>query len=131
MKFKFMMYSNIFLALPVVFAALYSEWVYCFFALGILVFSPLYHWYKIKNPDSFLFKVFKNLDWMFAISAFLYMYFYVYQNIDAEKNEFYLLLTSLIAFFWYGWKKKEYDKWHPWFHVAAPIVSSAILIFSN
>ena len=35
-----MLFSNIFLILPVVFAALYQSWLYFFLALGLMVFSP-------------------------------------------------------------------------------------------
>lgn len=124
-----MMTSNIFLALPVIFAGIYQEWIYCFLASGLLLFSPLYHWYKINKPISVLFKLFKKLDWLFAISAFVYMYYYTYQNIEGYLQMiFYVLLSLVLVFFWYGYKKNDYEKWHPWFHIIAPIVSSAILI---
>ena len=127
-----MMYSNIFLSLPVIFGGIYQQWLYCFLASGLFVFSPLYHWYKINKPSSFLFKLFKKLDWLFAISAFAYMYYYTYQKIEGYKGIiFYILLTLVLVFFWYGYKKNDYEKWHPWFHIIAPIISSAILIVAN
>lgn len=129
---KLMMFSNIFLILPVIFAGFYHQWLYCFLASGLLVFSPLYHWYKINKPISFSFKLFKKLDWIFAISAFIYMYYYTYQNIEGYKQFlFYILLSLVLIFFWYGYKKNDYQKWHPWFHVVAPIISSSILIVAN
>jgi CDP-diglyceride synthetase len=129
MKYKFMMYSNIFLSLPVIFAGIYQEWLYCFLASGLLIFSPLYHWYRIIKPTSFSFRLYKKLDWSFAISAFIYMYYFTYQNIYGYKQFiFYILLSLVLVFFWYGYKKKDYEKWHPYFHIIAPLISSAILI---
>ena len=131
-KEYFMMLSNIFLILPVFFAALYHEWLYCFFASGLFIFSPLFHWYKITNPSSVQYRVFRKVDWAFAIAAFLYMYYYVYQYIDgANAVVLYMLLSITIVFFWYGWRRGDYEKWHPWFHIVAPLVSSAILIAAH
>lgn len=126
------MFSNIFLALPVVFAFIHQQWLYCFLASGLLIFSPLYHWYKLSHPKSLLFNIFKKGDWIFAISAFIYMYYYVYQYIQTKKQLiFYILLSLVLVFFWYGYKKNDYEKWHPWFHIIAPIISSAILIVAS
>jgi len=97
---KFMMFSNIFLALPVIFAAIYGEWLYCFFASGLLVFSPLFHWYRIVNTESFYFKLFKTMDWMFAIGAFFYMYYYIFTNTHFhEKTFLFTALTAVVIFF--------------------------------
>ncbi|MBP6974561.1 MAG: hypothetical protein KBB54_01310 [Candidatus Pacebacteria bacterium] len=128
----FMMASNIFLILPVIFAALYHQWLYCFFASGIFIFSPLFHWYRITNPTSPLFRVFKTADWLFAVGAFIYMYYYVF-NYIYEKYQILLsvLLTLVVIFFWYGWRRADYSKMHPWFHIIAPIVSSVILIAAH
>lgn len=127
-----MMLSNIFLILPVIFAALYHQWLYCFFASGIFIFSPLFHWQRITNPASIQFQIFKIADWSFAVGAFVYMYYFIYQYISGQaQNILYFLLTLVVIFFWYGWRRGEYDVWHPWFHIAAPIVSSLILIIAN
>ena len=132
MKNKLMMYSNIFLSLPVIFAGIYDQYLYCFFASGLLIFSPLYHWYRINKHNSFSFIIFKKLDWSFAIGAFIYMYYYTFKNIEGYKEvTFCILLSLVLVFFWYGYKKNDYEKWHPWFHVVAPIISSAILIVAN
>lgn len=127
-----MIISNVFLAFPVIFAGIYREWIYCFLAGGLLIFSPLYHISKIKSPVSLYFKIFKKFDWLFAIGAFLYMYNYVYLHISGGYQfVFYVLLSLVILFFWYGYKKGDYQKTHPWFHIIAPIISSAILIVSH
>lgn len=132
MKNRLMMFSNIFLALPVVFAGVYKEWLYCFLASGLFVFSPLYHWYKIIKPTSFYFNLFKKLDWICAVCAFIYMYYYTYQNIEGNKQIiFYMLLSLVLIFFWYGYKKGDYEKIHPWFHVIAPIISSTIFVMAH
>jgi CDP-diglyceride synthetase len=132
MKNKLMMFSNIFLAFPVIFAGIYQEWLYYFLASGLLVFSPLYHWFRINKSTSFSFKLSKKLDWSFAVSAFIYMYYYAYQNTKEDSwIIFYVLLSLVLVFFWYGYKKSDYEKWHPWFHIIAPIISSAILIVAN
>ncbi len=129
---SFMMFSNIFLGLPVIFAVIYQQWLYSFFASGLFVFSPLFHCYRINNSNPSLFKLFNLFDWLFAIGAFIYMYFYVYQYIEGQSKILLLILLSLVViFFWYGWKKADYEKLHPWFHVIAPIVSSLILILAN
>lgn len=128
----FMMISNIFLVLPVIFAAIYQEWLYCFFASGLFIFSPLYHWTKITAIKSGYFVLFKTSDWLFAFGAFFYMYFYVNQNISSWwEITLYLLLSFVILFFLYGWRKADYEKWHPWFHIVAPVVSSIILIVAH
>ncbi len=127
-----MMLSNIFLGLPVIFAAMYHQWLYCFFAGGLFIFSPLFHWYRIYSPKSLSFKVFKTFDWLFAVSAFLYMYYYIYQYTQGSAMPIlFFLLTSVVIFFWYGWKRADYEKSHPWFHIVAPMVSSLILILAN
>ena len=60
------------------------------------------------------------------------MYYYVYQNISGlNKIIFYALLFLVILFFWYGYKKGDYEKIHPYFHIIAPIISSAILIVAH
>lgn len=126
------MFSNIFLSLPVIVSFLYKQWLYFFLASGLLFFSPLYHWYKINRSISLSFKIFRKLDWSFAVCAFVYMYYYAYENTKGYSwIIFYLLLSLVVVFFWYGYKKSDYEKWHPWFHVVAPIVSSAILIIAH
>ncbi len=131
-KDYFMMFSNLFLLLPVVWAGVYSQWLYLFLASGLAIFSPLYHWYRINNKSYFYTRLFNNLDWLFAIGAFAYMFFYVYKYVPvSQKIDFYVLLSLLILFFWYGYKFGSYAKIHPWFHIFAPIVSSAILIVAN
>ncbi len=128
----FMMFSNLFLGLPVLFAALYHEWLYCFFASGIFVFSPLFHWWRVSKRSSFSFRVFKILDWLFAIGAFVYMYFYIHQYAEGLSVPIlYCVLTLVVVFFWYGWKRADYEKFHPWFHIIAPLVSSLILVVAN
>jgi hypothetical protein len=129
---RFMMFSNIFLILPVLFAAIYHQWLYFFFASGLFIFSPLFHWYQITNRSSTLFQVFKTFDWLFAISAFIYMYYYIYRYTGGiSQLSLYFSLSLIVIFFWYGWRRGDYHKWHPWFHIIAPIVSSAILIVAN
>ncbi len=126
------MLSNIFLIMPVLFAGAYHQWLYFFFASGLCIFSPLYHWYKTKNPQSPSFILYKTCDWAFALGAFVYMYYYIYRNVFGQsKTILYILLSLVVAFFWYGWKRADYEKLHPWFHVIAPIVSSAILVVAH
>ena len=127
-----MMLSNIFLIIPAIVAGIYHQWLYCFFASGIFIFSPLFHWYRIKDRVSKKFTLFKTFDWLFAISAFIYMYLYIYfYGYNLNQNILYILLTGVVIFFWYGWKKADYKKLHPWFHVIAPLVSTTILVTLN
>lgn len=127
----FMMVSNIFLALPAIVAGMYHQWLYCFFASGIFIFSPLFHWYRITNPRSTFLKLFKMLDWFFAVGAFLYMYYYIYAYTTTYQTTLFIFLTLVVIFFWYGWKRASYEKFHPWFHIVAPLVSTAILVVAN
>ena len=124
-----MMLSNPFLVLPVFFAAMYQEWLYFFFAVGLCIFSPLYHWYQIHKPGSNLFHAYRRLDLAFAVGAFMYMYTWVYQY-GVKKIVFFVLLSLVVLFFLYG-RRADYKKLHPWFHIVAPIISSAILILPN
>ena len=126
-----MMLSNIFLILPALTAALYQQWLYCFFATGIFIFSPIFHWYRLIDRKSKQFTIFKILDWSFAVSAFLYMYYYIYIYATNYKITLFTLLTLVVLFFWYGWKRASYEKLHPLFHIIAPIVSTAILLVVN
>src|SRR3989344_4556125 len=121
-----MIVSNIFFILPVIYAAIYHEWLYLFFATGVFIFSPLYHWYQIINPRSLRFYLFKTLDWMFAVGAFIYMYYYTNTHTEGTgKLILFSLLSLAIIFFLFGWRK-HYAKLHPWFHIIAPTVSSLI-----
>jgi hypothetical protein len=124
------MISNIFLILPVGFAAFYHAWLYLFFATGLLIFSPLYHWYKIYRPQSRLYFWFAYADYLLAIGAFMYMYYYAFRYDNGYSTLMVVLLSLLVLFFWYG-RRRNYDAWHPWFHVLAPIVSSLILIAAH
>lgn len=127
----FIMFSNIFLVIPAITAGIYHQWLYCFFATGLVIFSPLFHWYRIKNINSGKYKVFKTLDWLFAIGAFLYMYYYIFNKINTYQTLLFILLTLVVVFFWYGWKKASYEKFHPWFHIVASLVSTLILLIAN
>lgn len=127
----FMMVSNIFLVLPAIVAGMYHQWLYCFFASGIFFFSPLFHRYRIIKPESRLFRLFKTFDWLFAVGAFLYMYYYIYAFTDSYQTTLFVLLTLVVIFFWYGWKRASYEKFHPWFHIVAPLVSTLILVIAN
>jgi len=132
MKNRFMIFSNIFLILPVIFAGVYHQWLYCFFATGLFIFSPLFHWYRTNSVNSILYSLFKTLDWIFAVCAFIYMYYYIYEYTQGSiKLMLFILLSLVVLFFWYGWKRADYEKYHPWFHIVAPLVSSLILILAN
>jgi len=126
-----MLFSNIFLVLPVIFSVIYHQWLYCFLASGLLIFSPLYHLFRIIKHNSLCFNIFKKLDWLFAVMAFIYMYYYVYMFVLNYKLLFYILLSFVLVYFWYGYKKGDYNKTHPWFHIIAPIISLAILVSAH
>ena len=128
----FILLSNLFLILPALFAAIYSEWLFCFFAGGLFIFSPLFHWRRITNPSGAYFVIFRLIDWAFATTVFVYMYRYVYHHfIHDVALLFYASLLLVIIFFLYGWRRGDYNMWHPWFHIIASIVSSAILIMAH
>ena len=131
-KNNFLMFSNIFLLLPVIFSIIYQEWLYLFFSTGISLFSTLYHWESIHLKRMDIHKKFRLLDWLFAIGSFSYMYFYTYIN-TASTIRFFLIsyLTIVILFFFYGWKAGNYEKLHPWFHIIAGMVSAVILITAH
>ncbi len=127
---NFMMLSNIFLFIPVVASAWVHEWLYFFFALGISIFSPIYHYLteynskyvKLRNRA-------KELDWIFAIGAHIYMYYFIFTNVPhSSQPPLFILLSFSIMFFWYGFKFGDYKKFHPWFHVVAPIISGLIVM---
>ncbi len=127
----FMIFSNIFLVLPVMYASLYHERIYLFLASGVFIFSSLYHWYKIEKSQSKLLFVFEWSDWYFVLAAFLYMYYYIYKY---DANEYKIILFALLSFavlfFWYG-RRIDYKRLHPWFHVIGPLISSVILILAH
>lgn len=130
-RLNIMLLSNVFLVLPVIFAAMYQSWLYLFLAAGLFIFSPLYHWYDMYRPKSVLSRWFRNIDVLFARCAFVYMYYYALRYSPGLYGIVMCILLSLtVLFFWYA-QGHRYQKWHPWFHVLAPIVSSAILIFAH
>lgn len=124
-----MLFSNIFLFLPVVAAAWIHEWLYFAFALGLSIFSPLYHYLKIYKPNSKYLPGVKAADWLIAVGAYLYMFYFIFTK-DAPGLRLFLFsaLTFTVLFFWYGFRFRKYKNLHPWFHVMAPIVSSIIVI---
>ncbi|MDB4991899.1 MAG: hypothetical protein JWL75_144 [Parcubacteria group bacterium] len=124
-----MMFSNVFLLLPAVFAGVYHQWLYFFFALGLCIFSPLYHWHQIHRYNSQLFHLNRRLDLAFAVGAFIYMFYWISQY-GQYKIIFTILLLLMVIFFLYG-RRKDYKRFHPWFHILAPILSSAILIVAH
>lgn len=126
-----MIFSNVFLILPVVYSIVYHEWLYLFLSGSLLVFSPLYHWYKIYKPKSSTFFMLQKLDVGFGVSSFLYMYYFIYKYSHKQYGVMlYFLLTFAVLFFLYA-QGKRYNKLHPWFHLIAPAVSSGILILSH
>lgn len=128
----FMLSSNIFLAIPVVIAFLKKEWIYFGLALGLLIFSPLYHFFDIYNENSYFLQLFRILDWSTAIGAYIYMYYFVLFRIPKNlKIHFFIFLTLTIIFFIYGYKFEDYEIWHPYFHIIAPIVSGAIVYYAK
>lgn len=127
-----MLFSNVFLFLPVIISVWKGEWVYFTFALGLAIFSPIYHYLtEYKAQITKLQKIFKNLDWIFAIGAYIYMYYFIFERVELYQAILFILLTSTILFFYYGYKFGNYKKWHPWFHVIAPIISSMIVFLSK
>ncbi len=128
----FMMVSNCFLAIPIVFSFIYGEWLYLFFAVGALIFSYLYHWFKIRDRETILFPLFRFFDWSFAAAAFFYMFYFSYHFLSGSLQLFiYLSLIGVIFFFLYGWQYSDYKKLHPYFHIVAGFISGLILIFSR
>ncbi len=127
-----MMFSNVFLVIPMVYAGLYGEQFFFYFALGILLCSPLFHWYKIMAPESRPFWVFRIADWIFAVGCFGYMYWYVSDSIGGVPGTvLHVCLAAVIIFFWYGWRYGNYAKLHPWFHAAAGLLSFVILAIAH
>lgn len=125
------MFSNIFLIAPVLFAAAYHEWFYLFFATGLLIFSPFYHWYKITKPHTHWYRIFRDLDIAFAVGGFMYMYYFVNMYSPDEYTLLLFSLLSVIIVFWWYAHAGDYKKFHPWFHIAGPAVSSLILLLTR
>lgn len=127
----FILLSNVTFASPVIFATNYHEWLYLFFASGVFIFSPLYHWYQIKYKSTFFYRVFERCDLFFAIGSFAYMYIYTYIYTPREyKLILFIFLTLAILLYWFG-LKRNYEKLHPWFHIAVATVSTAILVLTH
>lgn len=127
-----MVISNIFLLLPAMYAFFYQEWTYFFFAAGLFIFSPCFHWFRIADQRSVYYGIFRKLDWLFAAGGFFYMFFYINEHLSGVHAELlYLFAFSLLAFFWYGWLQGDYRKLHPWFHVMGGVLSTIVLVFVN
>jgi hypothetical protein len=123
-----MMFSNIFLVLPFLVSIIYGEIVFLFFSAGLMIFSPLFHWYFIHDTSKWYFHLFRGMDWLFASSAAIYTYVFIYKYLpETVSAVFYCLLSFLLLFFWYGLKKGDYLTLHPYFHIIASILSSAII----
>lgn len=127
---KFIITSNIFLFIPVIASALVSEWLYFFFALGISIFSPIFHYLREnKSKRTKLLHIIRDFDWMFALGAYIYMYYFIFTKVDSQFQTLLTIALSLTGiFFIYGFKFGSYKKFHPWFHVVAPIVSGLIVV---
>lgn len=132
MMIPFMLSSNIFLAIPVVIAFYKSEWIYFFFALGLFIFSPLYHFFDIYNDSSNFLQLFRALDWINALGAYIYMYYFIFFKLPKKYRIFlFVFLTLTVIFFIYGYKFGNYEIWHPYFHILAPIVSGLIVYYAK
>lgn len=127
---KFIVTSNIFLIIPAIAAYYAQEWIYFSIALCVGIFSPTYHYLKESNSKYlFIFKLAKDFDWLFAIVAYYYMYYFIFTKTAAQLH-FWLAtaLTLTLVFFWYGFKFGNYKKTHPWFHVVTGLVSALIVL---
>jgi hypothetical protein len=127
---KFIITSNIFLFIPVIASAIVHEWLYFFFALGISIFSPIFHYLRENNSKrTKLLHAIRDFDWFFAVGAYIYMYYFIFTKVN---NQFQVPLTIALSltgiFFWYGFKFGNYKKFHPWFHIVAPVVSGLIVV---
>lgn len=126
-----MMYSNIFIVLPVAFAAAYQQWIYLFLAAGICIFSPLYHWHKLHKKRSRAYRIYRDLDIFFTTCGIVYMYYFSYQYAPAEYQPLlFALLSMLVVFFWYG-RTRDYKHYHPWFHIMGAVVSCTVLVLAH
>ena len=122
------MISNLFLFIPVIISAWKGEWIYFLIALGASIFSPLYHYLKIYRVESNFFKPIKEMDWVFATLSYTYMFYFIFKKVPSEfQIALTVLLSITILFFWYGFKKGNYMKFHPWFHIFASLVSGLIV----
>jgi hypothetical protein len=124
------MISNIFLFIPVIASAMVHEWIYFVFALGLSIFSPIYHYLTEYNSSKIALRnITKKLDWIFALGAHLYMYYFIFTKVQSSLQVTLAVLLSLsVIFFLYGFKFGDYKKSHPWFHVFASIVSGLIVL---
>lgn len=131
-KQRFVLFSNIALVAPVYLAARYHEWIYFAIISGLLVFSLLFHWFRIVAIHSVPYGILRKLDWLFALSAFGYMFYFIYEHLYGTRASiFYLLLIFVLLLFWYGWKEGDYNTWHPWFHIFAAMISSLVLALAH
>ncbi|MBP9714896.1 MAG: hypothetical protein KBD52_00170 [Candidatus Pacebacteria bacterium] len=125
----FIISSNIFLLVPFFVSLLKGEWLYFAFAVGLLISSIGYHYIKLYKPSSVFFKFFKTLDWVVAVSAYAYMFYFIFTKVEnIFQLPLILLLLVTIVFFWYGYKFSNYHKFHPWFHVVA-FTASGLVVF--
>ena len=129
---SFIITSNIFLAIPVVISAWKGEWIYFAFAVALIISSSAYHYLKIKRSKSQTERFFKEADWIVAGGAYIYMYYFIFTQLDSHiQIPITIVLTSTLLFFWYGYKWSSYKKMHPWFHVTAFIVSGLIVFLGK
>ncbi len=126
----FIISSNIFLLIPVVIAFWKGEWIYFSLALSLVFFSPLYHYLRIYRSESRFHQLVRELDWLVALLSYLYMFYIVSAKVPEHvESMLYILLIFTILFFIYGYKLADYRKYHPWFHIVAPIVSGIIIYY--
>lgn len=122
------LYTNIFLWIPLFIALWKGEWIYFTIALCLSISSPIYHYLREHNSKSKVYTTAREMDWSFAILSYGYMFYFIFAKVAVEMR---LLLSAMlfltIVFFFYGWKFGDYKKLHPWFHVVASLVSSVIV----
>lgn len=125
----FIILSNIFLLFPVIASFLKGEWIYFAFAFGLLITSPCYHSCRIYWPTSRWHTFWRGTDWLIAVGAYIYMFHFVFSRVPQNlEGWFAASLILSVLFFWYGFKFGTYDKFHPWFHVIAPLISGFIVL---
>lgn len=127
-----MMVSNLAFLIPITTAIILGNWIYFALGLGVLFFSPLFHYADLQKKKGTWYQSLRVGDWFFAIATFGYLAFFAFTHFETRYA--WWVIGSLLAvagFFFYGWKWGDYERLHPWFHLVASIGATTILFLGN
>lgn len=124
--------SNLIFLFPVVSAYLVSDIIYFYLSAAVLFASFYYHLYKNNYSSTDLrLKILRGMAMLVAVTAYFYMFYFVYNYVISFKPILYLSLFLTISLYFFG-RIKKYKNYntHSYFHLFIGLVAGVIPILS-